>query len=165
MGAGVLYCYFNLFNSMGGVPIITKIEELHDQVILFKPIYHNGANAAELIVNDNNTTGPLIDRRSITSTSVKKALAHCYAVDLSAQGQMLKIKLKRYPPLPFYLPDGNSLTSLKGVSPTPVSSAIGIYSTSLTTMLSKPNRSTVFTQTFLLPFFLDTVNSARVITL
>jgi len=163
MGAGVLYCYFNLFNSMGGVPIITKIEELHDQVILFKPIYHNGANAAELIVNYNNTTGPLIDRRSITS--VKKALALCYTVDLPAQGQMLKIKLKRYPPLPFYLPDGNSLTSLKGVSPVPVFSAIGIYSTSLTTMLSKPNRSTVFTQTFLLPLFLGTVNSARVITL
>ena len=93
------------------MPIFTKIENVHKSIILLQPLYHNGANATELILGGGNPPDSYIDRRTISS--VKKALARSYAVDLAAQADILRRDFDRHPPLPFFLPDNRVFIPLK----------------------------------------------------
>jgi hypothetical protein len=96
---------------VGGVPINNRIENVKDKVILFRPIYTDEGNVTELFINSNGQIATSIDYRNITS--VRPAFARSFALDLSAQGQILKEKFNRHFPLPFYLPDNRVFIPLK----------------------------------------------------
>lgn len=81
--------------------ISISIEDILTRLVMFRPVYANGANVTELMVNDSPS--PYIDNRTVNT--VKRALARCYAVDLAAQGELIRHEFHRHPPLPIYLPD------------------------------------------------------------
>jgi hypothetical protein len=77
------------------------MEDIFIRLVMFRPVYANGANVTELMVN--NSPSPYIDNRTVNT--VKRALARCYAVDLAAQGELIRHEFHRHPPLPIHLPD------------------------------------------------------------
>ena len=87
-----------------------KIEEYSDQVILFRPVHSPEVNITEVLLN-NTPTDPCFDPHTIHS--VRCALAKSYAVNLLAQGQIIKRTFHRSFPVPFYLPDGRVFVPLK----------------------------------------------------
>ncbi|PKM76178.1 MAG: hypothetical protein CVU90_13825 [Firmicutes bacterium HGW-Firmicutes-15] len=90
-----------------------KVEEIHGQLIAFYPVYASDGNMTRLIFNSDgqklvsNSTDP----RQVES--VKRALARCYAVDLSAQASLLRDKYHRRILLHFYLTDGRVFVPFK----------------------------------------------------
>lgn len=90
-----------------------KIEEVHSQLIAFYPVYTEAGNMTRLIFNvdDQKSVSNSIDPRQVES--VKRALARCYAVDLSAQAGLLREKYHRRIILHFYLTDGRVFVPFK----------------------------------------------------
>lgn len=93
--------------------IITKIEEIHEQLVAFYPIYSDRGSATRLIYAGNDPDSQLegCDLRQVES--VKRALARCYAVDLRAQAKLLRDRYYRHIVLHFYLPDGRVFVPFK----------------------------------------------------
>jgi hypothetical protein len=77
------------------------MEDIFRRLVMFRPVYANGTNITELMVNDSPS--PYID--DCTVNTVKRALARCYAVDMAAQGELIRHEFHRHPPLPIYHPD------------------------------------------------------------
>lgn len=90
-----------------------KIEEVHSQLIAFCPVYTEAGNMTKLIYNSDGQTSfsSSIDPRQVET--VKRALARCYAVDLSAQANLLREKYHRRILLHFYLTDGRVFVPFK----------------------------------------------------
>lgn len=90
-----------------------KIEEVHGQLVAFYPEYTDHGNVTRIIYR-SDTQGKYartIDPRQVES--VKRAVARCYAVDLSAQAGLLRDKYHRRILLHFYLTDGRVFVPFK----------------------------------------------------
>jgi len=68
--------------------------------ILFRPVYTSTGSCTELFMENAPS---IMDMRSVDS--IRSALAHEYAVDLRAQGQIIIRDFHRHPPVPFLLPE------------------------------------------------------------
>ena len=73
-----------------GSVIITRIEEIHEQLVAFYPVYGDQGSETRLLyaVNEPDAEAEGCDRRQVEN--VKRALARCYAVDLKAQAKLLR---------------------------------------------------------------------------
>ncbi len=93
--------------------ISTRVEEIHDRLAAFFPSYTDQGSVTRLIFGtpdaDQEACGN--DQRQVEN--VKRALARCYAVDLSAQARLLRERYSRGLPLHFYLPDGRVFVPFK----------------------------------------------------
>lgn len=85
-----------------------KVEQLRDDVAGLRPVYSEGADATEIICTDGKV---ITDHRRVKT--VVKALLHCYAIDLTAQRQIIREGVQRQSVLPFYLPGGRVFVPLK----------------------------------------------------
>jgi hypothetical protein len=90
-----------------------KMEEIHDQLIAFYPVYTTEGNMTRLIFNvdGQKLVNSSTDPRQVES--VKRALARCYAIDLQAQAYLLREKYHRRILLHFYLTDGRVFVPFK----------------------------------------------------
>ena len=90
-----------------------RVDEVHGQLAAFYPEYTAQGNMTRLLYQEPETgeTSSSIDSRQVES--VKRALARCYAVDLSAQAGILRKKYHRRILLHFYLPDGRVFVPFK----------------------------------------------------
>jgi hypothetical protein len=90
-----------------------KVEEIHGQLIAFYPIYTEAGNMTRVVYNvdGQKLVSSSTDPRQVES--VKRALARCYAVDLSAQACLLREKYHRRILLHFYLTDGRVFVPFK----------------------------------------------------
>jgi hypothetical protein len=90
-----------------------KVEEIHGQLMAFYPVYTAEGNMTRLIFNTDGQKliSSSTDPRQVES--VKRALARCYAVDLSAQADLLRDKYHRRKLLHFYLTDGRVFVPFK----------------------------------------------------
>lgn len=93
---------------------MNKVEALSKEVVGLIPFY-TLEGAATMLVLQNSDRSSIIDSRKITT--VKLALAYCFAVDLKAQAKILRKLFQRCPPLPFYLPDKRVFLPFKLVRP------------------------------------------------
>lgn len=91
-----------------------KVESLSKEVIGLIPFYTVEGPGTMLVLQDCDQSS-VIDSRKITT--VKAALAHCFAVDLKAQAKILRKLFQRCPPLPFYLPNRRVFLPFKLVMP------------------------------------------------
>jgi len=90
-----------------------KLEEVCSDVVGMVPSYSNAGDGCMLIcraVEDENVYS-FMESRSVET--VKRQLARCYAIDLSAQSLLLRRDYHRSPPLPFYLYDGRIFIPFK----------------------------------------------------
>lgn len=87
---------------------LVKVEDLRDRVIGLRPVYFEGGNSTELLLDSAEV---LLDKR--ISSSVVYALARSYAIDFSAQRKLLKDRLNRKAVLPFYLDEKRIFVPLK----------------------------------------------------
>lgn len=86
-----------------------KAEQVRDNIIGLRPVYSEIGNSTELILDSGEI---LLDRRGLSS--VIKALARCYALDLKAQRQnIIRMGLGRKGILPFYLGNDRVFIALK----------------------------------------------------
>lgn len=90
-----------------------RIEDIHHQLIAFYPIYTDQGNVTRVIYQEPGAaaTSSFVDQRQVES--VKRALARCYAVDLTAQANLLRERYRRRILLHFYLPDGRVFIPFK----------------------------------------------------
>jgi len=93
--------------------IITRIEEIHEQLVAFYPVYGDQDSETRLLYagNESDAESEGCDRRQVES--VKRALARCYAVDLQAQAQLLRERYYRKFIMHFYLPHGRVFVPFK----------------------------------------------------
>lgn len=93
--------------------IITRIEEIHEQLVAFYPVYGDQGSETRLLYagNESDAESEGCDQRQVES--VKRALARCYAVDLQAQAQLLRERYYRKFIMHFYLPHGRVFVPLK----------------------------------------------------
>jgi len=87
---------------------IMKVEQVRDNVIGMRPVYHEGGNATEVFLDSGEM---VLDKRA--TASVVRALARCYAIDLVAQRKLLKNSLNRKAVFPFYLDEKRVFVPLK----------------------------------------------------
>lgn len=87
---------------------LIRVEDLRDSVIGLRPVYFEGGNSTEILVDSGEV---FLDKR--ISSSVIRALARSYAIDLTAQREMLKERLSRKAVLPFYLNEKRVFVPLK----------------------------------------------------
>ena len=82
-----------------------KLEDICDNIIGLVPEYSKTGDGCRLICRtaDDGKMSSYYDSRTIES--VKRQLAHCYALDLAAQGRQLQKEYQRTKPLPFYFSD------------------------------------------------------------
>lgn len=73
-----------------------RVEQVRDEVIGLKPVYSDAGNCTEIMLI-NGKLG--FDRRGIKS--VLAAFARAYALDLSAQRDLLRTKIKKKIGMPF----------------------------------------------------------------
>lgn len=95
----------------GWSEIYRRIEDLKEQIILFRPVYSDDGNTTELLFMAGEQMDKAMDRRNIFS--VRQSLVRSYNLDLSAQSKELEQKFNRRYLLPFYLPDGRVFVPLK----------------------------------------------------
>lgn len=90
-----------------------KLEDFSDEVAGLVPAYSNSGSICRIICRspDDGHFYSLDESRLVES--VKRALARCYALDLSAQAWILQKKYHRSPPLPFYFSDGRIFIPFK----------------------------------------------------
>ena len=87
-----------------------QIENVPDQVVLFRPVYSSEGNITEILLN-SSVSEVCFDVRN--AHSCRFALARFYAIDLAAQEKAIKRTFHRSVPVPFYLPDGRVFVPLK----------------------------------------------------
>ena len=87
---------------------LIRVEDLRDSVIGLRPVYFEGGNSTEIFVDSAEV---FLDKRIISS--VMRALARSYAMDLTAQRKLLKERLSRKAVLPFYLDEKRVFVPLK----------------------------------------------------
>jgi len=75
-----------------------KIGLVRDNIIGLRPVYTNTGSATEVLLRNGTI---LLDKRKIST--VIKAVARNYALDLTAQRQVVREYLQRKAVLPFYL--------------------------------------------------------------
>ncbi len=81
---------------MGEIVMDVKVEQIRDEVIGLRPVYSDAGNCTEILL----TNGKLgFDRRGIKS--VLSAFARAYALDLSAQRDLLRTRIKKKIGMPF----------------------------------------------------------------
>ena len=128
------------------VIIYQRIEDVKDQVILFRPVYSDEGSITEIFMIDDKGMQKTFDRRNIIS--VRQAFARCFALDLSAQAKDLQQKLNRKFPLPFYLPDSRVFIPLKMRKPLIIKdSTYGYVNISYIKSVRKINHEVVLTLT------------------
>ncbi len=96
-----------------GSVIITRIEEIHEQLVAFYPVYGDQGSETRLLYagNESDTESEGCDQRQVEN--VKRALARCYAVDLQAQAKLLRERYYRKFIMHFYLPHGRVFVPFK----------------------------------------------------
>lgn len=92
---------------------LTRVEEIHDQLIAFYPAYTDQGSMTRMIYGGSDTEREAAGFEPRQVESVRRALARCYAVDLRAQARLLRSRYARKLPLHFYLPDGRVFTPFK----------------------------------------------------
>jgi len=92
---------------------LTRVEEIHDQLIAFYPAYTDQGSMTRMIYGGGDTEQETSGFEPRQVESVRRALARCYAVDLRAQARLLRSRYARKLPLHFYLPDGRVFTPFK----------------------------------------------------
>lgn len=108
---GIIRTDVLLSNGWGWSEIYRRIEDVKEQIVLFRPVYSDDGNTTELIFMAGEKMERTMDRRNIAS--VRMSLARSYNLDLSAQSRELEQRLNRRYLLPFYLPDGRVFVPLK----------------------------------------------------
>ena len=93
--------------------ISTRVEEIHDRLAAFFPAYTDQGSVTRLIYGNSDEDREVCDSDQRQVENVKRALARCYAVDLSAQARLLRERYSRGLPLHFYLPDGRVFVPFK----------------------------------------------------
>ena len=89
------------------------MEEIHDRLAAFLPAYSDQGSVTRLIYGSPDADQEACDTDQRQVENVKRALARCYAVDLSAQARLLRERYSRGLPLHFYLPDGRVFVPFK----------------------------------------------------
>jgi hypothetical protein len=88
------------------------MEEICSEVVGMVPSYsHTGDGCRLFCRTAGDEFYSLMESHPVES--VKRQLARCYAIDLSAQSLLLRRDYHRSPPLPFYLYDGRIFIPLK----------------------------------------------------
>ena len=93
--------------------ISTRVEEIHDRLAAFFPAYTDQGSVTRLIYGSPDADQEACETDQRQVENVKRALARCYAVDLPAQGKLLRERYSRGLPLHFYLPDGRVFVPFK----------------------------------------------------
>ncbi len=92
--------------------LVTRVEDIHDRLVAFYPAYSDTGSITRIIYRgepEQECYGD--DPRQVES--IKRALARCYAVDLSAQASLLRSRFGRQLILHFYLPDSRVFVPFK----------------------------------------------------
>ncbi len=87
---------------------MAKVEQCRDEGVGLRPVYADIGNCTEIFLKN----GTVVQDRRVLS-SVVKALALAYAIDLKAQRRILRAKITRQGVLPFYLGAGRVFVPLK----------------------------------------------------
>lgn len=89
-----------------------KLEHLCSDVVGLVPVYSAEGDACRIICRAaDGHTYSFPEARSVET--VKRILARCYALDLTAQARLLQRDYHRSPPLPFYFSDGRIFVPFK----------------------------------------------------
>lgn len=92
--------------------MVTRVEDIHDRLVAFYPAYGDiGSITRFVYLREPDQECYDDDPRQVES--IKRALARCYAVDLSAQARLLRSRFDRQLMLHFYLPDGRVFVPFK----------------------------------------------------
>lgn len=76
----------------------SKVEQVREQVVGLRPVYSSIGNSTEVLMLEGQT---ISERRGLKSSV--SALARSYAVDLTAQRNMVRTWLEKQTLVPFYL--------------------------------------------------------------
>lgn len=90
-----------------------ELEELCSNVVGLVPTYGDTGDGCMLICRAAEEEQIYSFTQSRSVESVKRHLARCYAIDLTAQALLIRRDYHRSPPLPFYLYDGRIFIPFK----------------------------------------------------
>jgi hypothetical protein len=93
--------------------MLTRVEDIHDQLVAFYPEYTDRGNMTRVIYKSDRTGTESSGHDPRQVESVKLALARCYTVDLRAQTKSLRARYCRQIVLHFHLPDGRVFVPFK----------------------------------------------------
>ncbi|NLV20481.1 MAG: hypothetical protein GXY49_00600 [Syntrophomonadaceae bacterium] len=90
-----------------------QLEEVCHEIVGLVPVYEQNGDCCRIYrqVGEDKSLTKFTQPRTVEMT--KRQLARCYALDLTAQGILLRREYQRSSPLPFYLYDGRVFIPLK----------------------------------------------------
>ena len=90
-----------------------RLEEICHEVVGLVPVYSDTGEGCLVIGRAAADQNFYSFQESRQLEAVKRHLARCFALDLSAQARLLQREYHRSPPLPFYFADGRIFVPLK----------------------------------------------------
>jgi hypothetical protein len=90
-----------------------KLEDVCSEVAGLVPVYSDAGNTCRIICRSPADGNVYSFSESRSVEGVKRILARCCALDLTAQARRLQKEYHRCPPVPFYFPDGRIFVPFK----------------------------------------------------